>query len=88
MTLLTKKYCPFCPPNMKDNIRKMGGEAYDVIRHPDGSLFVEMSENKFVPLPTQITGLPALICDTKIYIGQMPIDEFISSRETIDGPSI
>lgn len=73
---------------MKDEIKKMGGQSFNVVRHPDGNMFIEVDEKTFAPLPPQITGLPALICDTKIYIGQMPIDEFISSRETIDGPTV
>lgn len=82
MILFVKKNCPFCPTDLVEEVEHRGGKVFPVVRHPDGSLFTEVGEQKFSLLPQGIVALPALIMDDhKVIIGRMPIEKILFAKE-------
>jgi glutaredoxin len=84
MTLLTKPGCPHCPPRLIDQVRNAGGAVYEVVRHPDGTIYVKLGEQKFAPLPTGVPAFPALLLDKQAYIGGTAIQAYFDGRDPRD----
>lgn len=80
MVLFTQEHCPHCPPELKETIKKLGGHVFDVVQHPDGTLYLKIEEGMFSELDMKFPGLPALIVNEKIYIGGEPIKEFLNKE--------
>lgn len=83
MILLTRKDCPFCPPDLPGRIAEKGGHVFMVVRHPDGKLYMKVSDGIFELLPAKIVALPSLIAGERIYSGLQPIEDFLSTNPSI-----
>lgn len=80
MILLIKEYCPHCSKDLNAMVNQLNGKIFKVIQHPDGSSFVQLDDEEFSPLPKGIIGLPALIVEQNLYMGETLIRDFLSLR--------
>ena len=77
MVLLVRDHCGFCDTQIRAAIQHQNGQILKVVRHPDGGFYMQMDDNSFAPLPSNIPGLPALIINDQIIIGKAPIKDFL-----------
>jgi hypothetical protein len=72
MILFVQKDCPFC----KDAIDRVEHVFY-VVQHPDGRSFYQVGEDRFLPLPSVVKGLPALLVGQEWWEGESLIKQVL-----------
>lgn len=77
MVLLAKHKCMFCPGIIKD-FKHIINQILEVVQHPDGAFYIKTGPYEFVPLPSNVPALPALLNENHVYVGEAPIREFLS----------
>jgi len=80
MILLTRDDCPWCPPDLPGRIEERGGHVFKVIRHPDGTLYMNVAEGVFEKLPARVVALPTLLVNDAVICGLQPIEEFLGAN--------
>lgn len=81
MVLLTRSNCVWCRA-VRASYTHLITKIMEVVQHPDGMMYIKTGPYEFVPLPANIVGLPALIHDNHVYIGESPIMGFLHALST------
>ena len=81
MVLVVRPKCVFCTPEIVKKITKLGGKILTAVLHPDGSAYLTDDGSSFVPFPQELPGIPALINERDVYVGEGPIRQFLEETK-------